>query len=154
MAGTNILLWSMIQICSLHILLCDTDGLISAKILPGTSGSSLQKHSLVQSKCSALEYIKFGGLVRTRLISKNNDLYSLSGVSNITIDFTSVERFEAAELGGNLHIGGGFVSMYDSQQIVELGFHLYPENVSAAVNNSAGFPGSRYIFIPGNLYLD
>ena len=117
---------------------CDTNGLLSAKILPGTSGALPTKTFLSSANASATGVYKFGGLVRTRLISKNNDLYSLTGVSNVTIDFTSVERFEAAELGGNLHIGGGFVSMYDSQQIVELGYHLYPENVSAAINNSSG----------------
>ena len=118
--------------------LCDTTGLISAKVLPGTAGALPTKTFLSGVDASATGVFKFGGLVRTRLISKNNDLYSLTGVSNITIDFTSVERFEAAELGGNLHIGGGFVAMYDSQQIVELGYHLYPENITAAVNNSSG----------------
>ena len=118
--------------------LCDTSGLISAKVLPGTAGALPTKTFLSSVDASATGVFKFGGLVRTRLISKNNDLYSLTGVSNITVDFTSVERFEAAELGGNLHIGGGFVSMYDSQQIVELGYHLYPENITAAVNNSSG----------------
>ena len=115
----------------------NTDGLISAKILPGTSGP-LPAKFLASVDSSVAGIFKFGGLVRTRLTSKNNDLYSLTGISNITIDFTSVERFEAAELGGNLHIGGGYVSMYDSQQIVELNYHLYPENLSAAINNSAG----------------
>ena len=118
--------------------LCDTDGLISAKVLPGTAGQLPAKTFLSSIYPSSTGVYQFGGLVRTRLISKDNDLYSLSGVSNITVDFTSVERFESVELGGNLHVGGGFVSMYDSQEIVELNFHLYPENVTAAVNNSAG----------------
>ena len=118
--------------------LCETTGLISAKVLPGASGALPTKTFLSSVAASADGVFKFGGLVRTKLISKNNDLYSLTGVSNITVDFTSVERFEAAELGGNLHIGGGFVSMYDSQQIVELNFHLYPENITAAINNSSG----------------
>jgi hypothetical protein len=118
--------------------LCDTDGLISAKVLPGTAGQLPAKTFLSSIYPSTAGVYQFGGLVRTRLISKDNDLYSLSGVSNITVDFTSVERFESVELGGNLHVGGGFVSMYDSQEIVELNFHLYPENVTAAVNNSSG----------------
>ena len=118
--------------------ICDTDGLISAKVLPGTAGQLPAKTFLSSIYPSSTGVYQFGGLVRTRLISKDNDLYSLSGVSNITVDFTSVERFESVELGGNLHVGGGFVSMYDSQEIVELNFHLYPENVTAAVNNSAG----------------
>jgi hypothetical protein len=118
--------------------ICDTDGLISGKVLPGTAGQLPSKTFLSSIYPSSTGVYQFGGLVRTRLISKDNDLYSLSGVSNITVDFTSVERFESVELGGNLHVGGGFVSMYDSQEIVELNFHLYPENVTAAVNNSAG----------------
>ena len=118
--------------------LCDTDGLVSAKILPGTAGTLPAKNFLSQVSQNTTGVFRFAGMVRTRLTSKNNDLYSLTGVSEIELDFTSVERFEAAELGGNLHVGGGFVSMYDSQQIVELNFHLYPENLSAAVNNSAG----------------
>ena len=118
--------------------LCDTDGLVSAKILPGTAGTLPAKNFLSSVSENTTGIFRFGGLVRTRLTSKNNDLYSLTGVSEIELDFTSVERFEAAELGGNLHVGGGFVSMYDSQQIVELNFHLYPENVSASVNNGSG----------------
>ena len=118
--------------------LCDTDGLVSAKILPGTAGTVPAKNFLSLVSQNTTGVFRFAGLVRTRLTSKNNDIYSLTGVSNIEVDFTSVERFEAAELGGNLHVGGGFVSMYDSQQIVELNYHLYPENVSAAVNNGAG----------------
>ena len=127
--------------------LCDTDGLISAKILPGTAGTLPAKNFLSQVSLNTAGVFRFAGLVRTRLTSKNNDIYSLTGVSEIELDFTSVERFEAAELGGNLHVGGGFVSMYDSQQIVELNFHLYPENVSAAVNNSSGsLAAGTYLF--------
>ena len=127
--------------------LCDTDGLVSAKILPGTAGTIPAKTFLAQVSENTTGVFRFAGLVRTRLTSKNNDLYSLTGVSEIEMDFTSVERFEAAELGGNLHVGGGFVSMYDSQQIVELNFHLYPENISAAVNNSSGsLAAGTYLF--------
>jgi hypothetical protein len=127
--------------------LCDTDGLVSAKILPGTAGTLPAKNFLSQVSENTTGVFRFAGLVRSRLTSKNNDIYSLTGVSEIEMDFTSVERFEAAELGGNLHVGGGFVSMYDSQQIVELNYHLYPENISASVNNSSGsLAAGTYLF--------
>ncbi len=116
----------------------DTTGLIVAKMLPGTAGG-LPNKTLMPSVVSGTSGIfEFGGLVRTRLISKNNDLYSLAGVSRMELDYTSVERFESAELGENLHVGGGFISMYDSQEITEMNFHLYPENISQNTNNSAG----------------
>jgi hypothetical protein len=116
----------------------DTTGLIVAKMLPGTAGGLPNKTLMPSVVSGSSGLFEFGGLVRTRLVSKNNDLFSLAGVSRMELDFTSVERFEAAELGENLHVGGGFVSIYDSQEIVEMNFHLYPENISAAVNNSAG----------------
>ena len=62
--------------------LCDTDGLISAKILPGTAGKLPSKTFLSSIYPSATGVYQFGGLGRTRLISKNNDLYSLSILSN------------------------------------------------------------------------
>tara|TARA_R110002167_G_scaffold4000_3_gene19086 strand:+ start:3084 stop:6119 length:3036 start_codon:yes stop_codon:yes gene_type:complete len=127
--------------------ICNTAGLVSAKILPGTAGTLPAKNWLPTVSENTTGVFRLAGLVRTRLISKNNDIYSLTGVSDIEMDFTSVERFEAAELGGNLHVGGGFVSMYDSQQIVELNYHLYPENMSAVVNNSSGsLAAGTYLF--------
>jgi hypothetical protein len=116
----------------------DTTGLIIAKMLPGTAGGLPNKTLMPSVVSGSSGLFEFGGLVRTRLVSKNNDLFSLAGISRMELDFTSVERFEAAELGENLHVGGGFVSIYDSQEIVEMNFHLYPENISAAVNNSTG----------------
>jgi len=116
----------------------DFTGLIVAKLLPGVAGGLPSTSMIASVANTSAGLFEFGGLVRTRLISKNNDLYSLAGISRMELDYTSVERFESAELGENLHVGGGFISMYDSQEIVEMNYHLYPENISASVNNSSG----------------
>ena len=97
----------------------DTTGLIVAKLLSGTAGGLPNKSLMPSVVSGSTGLFEFGGLVRTRLISKNNDLYSLSGISRMEMDYTSVERFESAELGENLHVGGGYVSMYDSQEITD-----------------------------------
>lgn len=121
----------------------DTTGLIVAKMLPGTAGG-LPNKTLMPSVVSGTSGIfEFGGLVRTRLISKNNDLYSLAGISRMELDYTSVERFESAELGENLHVGGGFISMYDSQEITEMNFHLYPENITAVVSSGGNLTATK-----------
>ena len=91
----------------------DTTGLIVAKMLPGTAGGLPNKTLMPSVVSGSSGLFEFGGLVRTRLVSKNNDLFSLAGISRMELDFTSVERFESAELGENLHVGGGFVSIYN-----------------------------------------
>ena len=121
----------------------DTTGLIVAKLLAGTAGGLPNKSLMPSVVSGSTGLFEFGGLIRTRLISKNNDLYSLSGISRMEMDYTSVERFESAELGENLHVGGGFVSMYDSQEITEMNFHLYPENISAVVSSGGSLTASK-----------
>lgn len=66
--------------------------------------------------------------------------YSQTGVSALTLDFFNpANSYLRAELGRNLHIGGGFLWMYDGLKPVEHGFHLYPElSVPAVVTDSGG----------------
>lgn len=55
-----------------------------------------------------------------------------TGVSSLTIDIDEpVHSFAHETLGKNLHFTGGFVQMYDGVNVVEHGFHLYPEGVAA-----------------------
>lgn len=55
-----------------------------------------------------------------------------TGVSSLTIDIDEqVHSFAHETLASNLHFTGGFVQMYDGVDVVEHGFHLYPENVTA-----------------------
>ncbi len=64
---------------------------------------------------------------RRQLLSENGTFHSLDAISKVSIDFTAATAFQSAQLGKNLHIAGGFLSMYDGQSVVEHGFHLYPE---------------------------
>lgn len=118
--------------------LVDTNGLIVGKSLPGRAGS-LPETSMASSvvQYSSTEF-QIAGQVRTRLVSVNNDLYSLKGLSRLGFDFAQTTSFVGQELGNNLHIAGGFLQMYDSSNIVEHGFHLYPENLTGAVSGSGG----------------
>jgi hypothetical protein len=55
-----------------------------------------------------------------------------TGVSSLTIDIDEpVHSFAHETLANNLHFTGGFVQMYDGVDVVEHGFHLYPESVTA-----------------------
>jgi hypothetical protein len=62
-----------------------------------------------------------------------------TGVSSLTIDIDEpVHSFAHETLGNNLHFTGGFLQMYDGVNVVEHGFHLFPEGI----NNTVGTGGS------------
>jgi hypothetical protein len=75
---------------------------------------------------------------KTRLVSENATLYSMTGVARTSLDFTAEDVFTAAQLGKNLHIVGGVLGLYDGAPVVEHGFHLYPENLAATPATSGG----------------
>jgi len=119
--------------------LFDTTGLIIAKLHTSVSGGLPPDSTLPRVTDDASTGIfKTSLQIKTRLVSRDNDIYSLKGLALSTIDYTQSASFQGTELGENLHIAGGFVSVYDSQTIEEHGFHLYPENVSQSTNNSSG----------------
>jgi hypothetical protein len=119
--------------------LLDTTGLIVGKLHTSVGGGLAPDSTLPWVTDDASTGIfKIPLQVKTRLVSKNDDIYSLKGISLSTVDYTQSSSFHGTELGENLHIAGGFVSAYDTQTIEEHGFHLYPEDVSQSTNNGAG----------------
>ena len=52
-------------------------------------------------------------------------------VGLVSLDFS--DNSASAEIGNNLHIGSGTLNMYDGNSVVEHGFHLFPEDVTATV---------------------
>lgn len=69
------------------------------------------------------------GINKTQGASSSAAVYSQTGVNAATFDFTTTPT--TAEIGGALHISGGQLWMYDGTQVVEHGFHLFPDNVEA-----------------------
>ena len=128
--------------------LMDTTGLVVAKMQTSVAGGLPGDSTLVSVTDDASTGIfKFPVQVKTRLVSRDDDIYSLKGLGLSTVDFTQSASFQGLELGENLHIAGGFVSAYDSQTIEEHGFHLYPENVSAALASGGSLTsGGSYQF--------
>ena len=114
--------------------LMDATGLVVAKLQSGTAGGVPADSTLPRSVFATTGIYKIPLQIKTRLVSRDNNIYSLKGLGLSTIDFTQASSFSGIELGENLHIAGGFISAYDSQNIVEHGFHLFPENISAVIS--------------------
>lgn len=128
--------------------LMDSTGLVVAKLQSSIAGGLPGDSTLTTVTDDASTGVfKLPVQVKTRLVSRDDDLYSLKGLSLSTVDFTQSSSFQGLELGENLHIAGGFVSAYDSQNVEEYGFHLYPENVSAALASGGSLTsGGSYQF--------
>ncbi len=122
----------------------DNSGLVVAKMHTSVGGGILADSTLSSAVAADAGIYKVPLQIKTRLVSSENDLYSVKGLSFSSIDFTKSDSFLAEELGENLHIAGGFLSIYDSQDIVEHGFHLFSENVSAAVASGGSLTAGVY----------
>lgn len=98
-----------------------TDGVIASKQLYSlASGLSLREILCNVSKVG--DKYSFSCLKKNRLVSQDDDVYTPTGVSKTTLDFSNNDVFTAAELGNTLHIVGGVLSMYDGESVVEHGF--------------------------------
>jgi hypothetical protein len=61
-----------------------------------------------------------------------------TSISLVAIDLDSSLAVSRAELGDNLHLGGGFVYNFDGRQIAEHGFFTFPGNNAIAVPTTGG----------------
>lgn len=109
---------------------------IMAKIAPGLAG-------LLTVNCQLPEMNNLGGgvyefavLQKDSLTSENGSVFTQTGVMAANIA-TNVQ-VNSAETANNLHISGGQLHMYDGANVVEHGFHLYPEPVLAGSINTTG----------------
>lgn len=114
------------------------DGLVIAKQQATLAGGLTTRPILPNVWSANDEVFAYAILNKTQLISENSTIFTPNGVAKTSVDFTNQDSFTAAQLGNNLHIVGGILSMYDGQSVVEHGFHLYPENLSGSDSATGG----------------
>lgn len=64
-------------------------------------------------------------------------IYSQTGI-NLSSFIFSTAGLDSADIGGDLHLTGGYLTMYDGYLPVEHNFFLYPENSTVTDLNSMG----------------
>lgn len=67
-----------------------------------------------------------------------NGIYSQTGINLSTFDFTTA-GLDTAETGSDLHISGGFLSMYDGYLPVEHNFFLWPDTDQTTPTDTASW---------------
>jgi hypothetical protein len=88
---------------------------------------------------------------RRRRVALSNELdhdYSARSPLDTLITFDDDRARRCARLGETLYVTGSEVLQYDGEQLVEVGFHLYPWRLTAAPNVPAGaaIPDGDYTF--------
>lgn len=67
-----------------------------------------------------------------------NEVYTELGCKLLTINWDGAQAREGVQQGHSTYFAGGFLQQYDGQGMVEAGFHLYPEGVTAAASSASG----------------
>ncbi len=115
-----------------------SDGVVAAKQQPTLAGGLTTRPILQNVWVADTAIFQWALLNKTQIVSENATIFTPLGVSKTSLDFTASDIFTAAQLGSNLHIVGGILTMYDGQSVVEHGFHLYPEGGTFSPQTSGG----------------
>lgn len=116
----------------------DIEGNLVAKISSGLGGGIITRNKLNAVCEPGDSKFIFTSQIKGRVISQDNTLYSLLGVNSTIIDFDPDTQYQDEVLGDNLHIAGGIIQTYDGNVVVEHGFHLFPEGLTAGTNSASG----------------
>lgn len=114
------------------------DGVVVSKIMATLAGGLPAKNVLPSVFVDPSNYAYFPAQIKTKFISQNNTTYTLKGISLETIAFSDPDGFISKEISGNLLVAGGVVQSYDGAILSELGFHFFPENITATPSSSGG----------------
>lgn len=128
--------------------LSDSEGNLSAKLAYSNAGG-YPASQVLPSVYINNNIIQIGYLFKDLLTSVNknqgvldvNGIYSQTGV-NLVSWTINAKTMSSAEIGNNLHLGGGFVWMYDGAKPVEHNFHLWPEDIAVTTATGSGSIGA------------
>jgi hypothetical protein len=127
--------------------LADEKGNIVAKMLPGVAIGQLWGRTNGTNNTLLPETSVLGRTVhlamQERFANQGQKVLGAIGTGSAVITLTTSvgvtamslrfgDRLARAALANTMHFGGGLLFMYDGATVVEHGFHLYPEGLSAA----------------------
>ncbi len=115
----------------------DSTGNVVAKMLAGVAGGYRQNNTLPQVCQLTPGIFIFANNQKGRIVSEQNTIFSLLGVSSTKLDYLNANNFLTSELGDNLYIVGGIVQSYDGVSFAEHNFNLYPDSSFISIEGNS-----------------
>lgn len=142
--ATNYLMVAYGGIFQPTYFLSDDSGNVIAKLAYSNGGGYPATQVLPSASLNG-DFVQIPYLYKDLLTSVNktqgvvnvNGIYSQTGVNLVSWSI-GLNAMPTAEIGQNLHAGGGFLWMYDGAKPVEHNFHVWPEDVTVTTATGSG----------------
>jgi hypothetical protein len=113
-----------------------------AKMTPSVGGGLNTLGMCAETVKVTTGVYKFANLVAGKILSEANTIFSILGVNATKLTHSPTDNFINTVQDSTLLIVGGILQGYDGVSVTELGFNLYPENVTLAATGSDGNLGA------------
>jgi len=125
------------------MFLLRNDGDISAKMLAQVSTGET---AVTGHLCNITELADNKWVFPATYKSRDFLGTQISGLTEVILAFNDPTAGTSAQLGENTLISGGYLQAYDGVSIFESGFHLFPDNITAASNATGTLPNGTYTY--------
>lgn len=115
-----------------------TSGTIMSRLHPSQAGGLTLRARLPRAHALGTDKMIFASQKKGRLQAEDGTFFNQPGVMSTAIDFNDESRYDTEQLGESLYIGGGQLFQYDGSTVGEMGFHIYPEDVTLTQSASGG----------------
>lgn len=112
------------------IFILDSSSKVVASLSPGLAGIPTVGGPLMQpvyDSSANTVTLATGEKQRLSIDDDQEDAYSADSVRLYTLDVSKTNHYDTVEANKSLYIGGSQVWQYDGDNLVEAGFHLFPE---------------------------
>lgn len=126
---------------------------VVSKLAPLSGGGIAAKVVIPQVNAIDRDSFQIAYLQKNTTTAVEGVIVSQSGIMQMTIDFDNTGLI-SSELASNLHLGGGFMSMYDSATLTEHGFHIFPEVPTLAQSATGSIANGVYQYVVVYEWMD
>lgn len=126
-----------------NYFLIRSDGLIVAKSVASTAGGFTASQGFLPGVSSSDDGNSFAGQQRRIIpLGQGQRGYSAKSLSDIAFKFDQNSARRTETLGATLYLPGGIVSQYDGESVSEVGFHVFPWELSIIPAAGANLNGT------------
>lgn len=124
----------------------DSSGNVVGKVFQGLCGGLIASSDFMLPECPAISpgVFKYANLTKGAPNTEAGTVVALLGVNATKLDFFDSNQFLSASINGSMYTVGGVLQAYDGAGFVELGFHVYPENVALSSSTGGGQSAGVY----------